>query len=602
MGRSFKTGYWLFKGALLWMPAISFSLAYEVHFLGLEDRAALKALEDTSELISLQDHPPASINGLHYRANRDISNLIQTLHAFAYYDASITTEIKEQGPTFEVYLFIHPGMQYPLFSYEVYNGDCMQLAHIGECPPFTPERLKIKIGSPALSTSIVNGELQLLTELAKCGHPLAYIDKRRVEVDMKEKHVAAASCVQEGPLAKFGPLTFFGLSGTKTTFIETKVGWKEGDIYNADLIEETQERLLKSELFSSVYISHGQQLDEQGELPLKFRFTEAKYKQLSLGAFYATVDGVGGSFAWTNRNIRGMGETLSARGSIASSHVPKKITYVAGNITYKKPDFLSFNQTYRAFAEISQLNIHPYNAFVYRGGNYLERKFDANTQFSLGLKAEHFTISKSGSNGTYLLLGLPLFVSYTVVENILDATKGFSIVYSATPYQSLFWGNQQFAKQRLTGNFYIPLSPSRRAVLALRVQFGSIAGTDQKNIPLSKLFLGGSEDDLRGYRYKTVSPLNEKNEPLGGRSVIFATVETRFKVTKTIGIVPFADFGTVGFSQFPKFDQKWLKSVGAGFRYFAFFGPLRFDIGFPLNKREGIDRNFQFYASVGQTF
>jgi translocation and assembly module TamA len=177
-----------------------------------------------------------------------------------------------------------------------------------------------------------------------------------------------------------------------------------------------------------------------------------------------------------------------------------------------------------------------------------------------------------------------------------------SLAYSITPYQSLFFGNQQFAKQRLTGNFYLPIDPNRRIVLALRMQFGSIAGTAQSHVPLTKLFLGGSEDNLRGYRYKTVSPLNDDNEPLGGRSAIFATIETRFKVTKSIGIVPFADFGTVGFSSFPQLNQKWLKSVGAGFRYFAFFGPLRFDIGFPLNKRKDVDQNFQIYASVGQAF
>lgn len=583
-------------------PAFAFSLSYTVHFVGLEDFAALKALQDTSQLISLHEHPPASINGLRYRTSADIPILLQTLRAFAYYDASITTAIEEKEGTFQVYLFIHPGVQYNLASYKVYNGDCTQIAAIEPCGPFFPERLQLKLGEAALSLSIVNAELNLLTELARCGHPLAYIDKRRVEVDMKDKKVDAAACVQEGPLSRFGPLTFFGLKNTKTDFIETKIGWKEGDIYNSDLIEKTQERLLKSELFSSVYITHGDQLDQQGELPLKMRFTEAKYKQFSIGAFYATVDGLGGSFAWTNRNIRGMGEIISAKGSIASSQLTKKITYIAGNITYKKPDFLAFDQTYRAFAEIYQLNIHPYNAFIYRGANYLEKKISAQAQFSVGLKVEHIHVSQSASNGTYLLMGLPLFISYSAVENILDATKGATVVYSITPYQSLFFGAQHFAKQRLTGNFYLPIDPDRRIVLALRMQFGSIAGTAQSHVPLTKLFLGGSEDDLRGYRYKTVSPLNEHNEPLGGRSAVFATIETRFKVTKTIGIVPFADFGTVSLHPFPKLNDKWFKSVGAGFRYFAFFGPLRFDIGFPLNRRAGIDHAFQIYASVGQAF
>jgi translocation and assembly module TamA len=127
-------------------------------------------------------------------------------------------------------------------------------------------------------------------------------------------------------------------------------------------------------------------------------------------------------------------------------------------------------------------------------------------------------------------------------------------------------------------------------------------GTKQENVPLPVLFLGGSEDDLRGYRYKTVSPLNEDRKPFGGRSAIFLTAEARLRVTETIGVVPFADFGTVAFEQWPQFQAKWFKSVGAGLRYFTFFGPLRFDVGFPLNRRHKVDPAFRIYASIGQTF
>jgi len=58
----------------------------------------------------------------------------------------------------------------------------------------------------------------------------------------------------------------------------------------------------------------------------------------------------------------------------------------------------------------------------------------------------------------------------------------------------------------------------------------------------------------------------------------------------------------VAFEQVPQFNQKWFKAVGVGVRYFAYFGPLRLDIGFPLDRRKHIDPAFHFYASAGQTF
>ena len=40
---------------------------------------------------------------------------------------------------------------------------------------------------------------------------------------------------------------------------------------------------------------------------------------------------------------------------------------------------------------------------------------------------------------------------------------------------------------------------------------------EMRNLPevIQVFFLGGSEDDLRGYRYMTVSPLDELEKPLG---------------------------------------------------------------------------------------
>lgn len=581
---------WVF----LLTPLFASALSYEVHFIGLEDEKALRALRDASQLVSLQYRPPASINGLRYRVAADIPNLLRILHAFAYYEATITSDVKNEEGQAVVDLFLHPGPQFKLSSYSVYRGECKEIAEIPGCCPFSPEQLGVQIGDPALSISLVNAELNILNELARCGYPLAYIDKRRVEVDMATSHVEAATCVQEGPLSKFGPTTFFGIKDIKPRFIERKIAWKEGDIYNADLIEETQRRLLKTELFSSVMVSHGEELDTQSELPMKMRIAEAKHRTLSLGFYYATIDGPGGTFAWTHRNVRGMGEIVSVDGDFSKR-------FLAGNITYKKPDFLNFDQSYRAFFELSREKIHPYLAFTYRLANYIERPMGPKRTISAGLKFEHIKVAQSASNGTYLLVGFPIFGRFDNSDNVLDPTRGYTVVYSMTPYQSMFHGSQRFAKQRLTGTFYVPLTPARKVVLALKMQLGSIAGAKRREIPLPKLFLGGSEDDLRGYRYKTVSPVLG-TKPLGGRSAILASAELRFRIAQKIGIVPFADFGTVTFSEIPSFSAKWFKSVGIGARYFAFFGPLRFDVGFPLDRRKKIDPKFQIYASVGQAF
>lgn len=578
----------------LFAPAFLAAIPYEINFVGLKDSSTLKALLDASDLVVLQDRPPASVNGLRYRIASDIPTLLKVMRAYGYYDATITSDVRNEKETVQVYILIHPGPQYTIASYKIYHGDCTELASLPSCNPFSPESLGLELGIPAYSVNIVNAELNLLTELARCGYPLATVEKRRVEVDMAEKVVNAASCIDEGPLSKFGPISIYGLDTVKSRYVLRRLAWKEGEIYSPDDVEATQKRLINSDLFSSVMISHGDTLDAMGELPMKMRLSEAKHRQVSIGVYYATVDGPGVTFTWTHRNLRGMGETISLDGDFS-------VRYVAGKITYKKPDFLTMNQTYRALAQIERERIHPFTAFIYRFANYIDKKFDPMRNLTIGLDVSHFIISNSASNGAYLLASLPLFVSYNTSDDIMNPTTGYTIVYQGIPFQSLWHAGQHFYKQRLTGTFYIPMG-TKRAIFAGRIQFGSIAGANQENIPLPVLFLGGSEDDLRGYRYMTVSPLNIHRKPYGGRSAIFLTAETRFQFTQTIGIVPFADFGTVTFEELPQFNAKWYKSVGIGLRYFTFFGPLRADIGFPLDRRRGVDPAFRIYASIGQTF
>jgi translocation and assembly module TamA len=52
----------------------------------------------------------------------------------------------------------------------------------------------------------------------------------------------------------------------------------------------------------------------------------------------------------------------------------------------------------------------------------------------------------------------------------------------------------------------------------------------------------------------------------------------------------------------PKFKTKMHWGTGVGLRYYTEFGPLRVDIGFPLNKRKGLDKAYQLYFSIGQAF
>jgi translocation and assembly module TamA len=89
--------------------------------------------------------------------------------------------------------------------------------------------------------------------------------------------------------------------------------------------------------------------------------------------------------------------------------------------------------------------------------------------------------------------------------------------------------------------------------------------------------------------------------PRGGRSLLQAGTELRWKVTDTIGVVPFFEGAGVYESTYPDFNEDMQWAAGLGFRYFTVAGPIRLDLGFPVNPRPS-DDIFQVYISLGQAF
>ena len=90
---------------------------------------------------------------------------------------------------------------------------------------------------------------------------------------------------------------------------------------------------------------------------------------------------------------------------------------------------------------------------------------------------------------------------------------------------------------------------------------------------------------------------------MGGRSLTELSFEARIRtglLGGNLGIVPFIDAGTVGEDSTPSFDQIKL-GAGIGARYLTSFGPLRVDVGIPLNPGPN-DPKFGVYVGLGQSF
>lgn len=579
---------------LFFVPIYVFSLNYDVKFVGLKDVETLNAIKRVSNLVILQKRAPKTINALRFRANSDKEQMLKILEFFGFYDAKINLDLEEKNDIIQVTIFISPGPRYTLKEVNIFS-DCSEKKELDVCD-ITLKSLDLKINSPLITQDILNAQDKLIFLLSGCGYPLAKVEKREVKIDLGHKNAKAEWCLDTGPFCKFGALKINGLTNIDRSFVDKKIRWNLGDTYDVTKVVETQQNLLKTNLFTSVAIIHSDAINEMSELGINLKVVEALHKYITAGISYATIDGFGMSFGWANRNFRSLGEMLAIDANVAQR-------LLLGVATYKKPDFLKVDQDYVLRLEGTREKIPSvYLDFNYSMISRIDTRFSKKIETSIGFKMEYDEITQSGNNGNFFLLSLPFYLKNSTANNLLNPTKGYTIIYRAIPYKNVINSAKYFLKQKLTYNLYIPIGSNRTLVLASRLQLGSVMGANVFDVPMSKLFLGGSDDDLRGYKYRTVSPLNSENEPIGGRSTIYYTFEPRFRMTQKIGFVPFLDLGVVSLKEYPQVNQKWFKSVGAGLRYFSFFGPIRIDVGVPLDRRKGIDSRYKIYVNIGQTF
>ena len=137
-------------------------------------------------------------------------------------------------------------------------------------------------------------------------------------------------------------------------------------------------------------------------------------------------------------------------------------------------------------------------------------------------------------------------------------------------------------------------------VVAARARFGTILGSTVDQIAPSRRFYAGGGASVRGYGYQAIGPrYGEDDDPVGGKSLAEFSLEGRIRFGN-FGVVPFVDAGNISTSFLPRFRDLRV-GAGLGVRYYSNFGPIRVDVGTPINPQSG-DPKIAVYVSLGQAF
>ncbi len=568
------------------------AVPYQVAIEGVGDAALRGLLEQVSETFRLLDRPPPSLARLRRGAQDDRQRLLEVLRSEAYYDGQVEVALDGSVQPAEVTFRIDLGPIYRLASVSI------------EVEPPEPQlvtptaaEIGLELGAPAAARTILDAEGAQLQRVREQGFILAELSPRRAVVDHDTETMDLTLRVRPGPLSRFGPVTLEGLTTVDQDFVANRLDWRPGERITPARLEAARASLRETGLFTSVQIDVGDVPGPDGRLPVTVDLIERKHRSIGLGVRYRTDEGPGGNVSWEHRNMFGRGErvAIEADGSFIGAFLLA---------SFRKPDFGRRNQALLSDVRLAYDDTDAFESKSARARVGLERLLGDGMTVALGVSflAQEVEDKASGEGSeSFGLLSLPARFEWDRSDDLLDPSSGGRLRAENEPFVDVIGNGLLFNKTRLDYAHYVEVLEEPQIVLAGRTAVGAMIGEPREDIPANLRFYAGGGGSVRGFGYQLAGKLNDNHDPIGGRSLLELSGEVRVRITETIGAVAFVDAGTVYSSSVPDFSETLRIGAGPGLRYFSPIGPLRLDVGFPLNPRDS-DDTWQLYISIGQAF
>ncbi|HIJ63337.1 MAG TPA: BamA/TamA family outer membrane protein, partial [Rhodospirillaceae bacterium] len=468
------------------------TVAYAVSLQGVEDDGLAEAIRDGSRLFGLVEQQPPGMIALARRADEDRRRIAEVLRAEGYYDAGLDIAIDRQAQPVAVTVTVDPGQRTRLVAWTTSPDLGITGGDVGVLP-----------GMPAVSQAVIAAEGRMLQLLALRAHPLAKVVDRQVVVDHATLGMTVTEQVDPGPLARFAAPSIAGLVGVDRRWVENRVPWQPGDLFDPAKIEALRKALAGSGLFAAVAVNTGEALDADGRLPIRVTLTERPDRSTGFGVVYSTSEGPQGQAFWEARNLLGAAERL-------------RLTALGGRqrslllADWRQPDRFGRDRDLLADVSYERQDTEAFRARTAAVSGGIGWRLSPVWSLSGAVSLEHIDDSGGGTGaGIFDLLSVPLTARRETSDNLLDPASGGLGSVELRPYQEITGAGRRFTRLDIKQTAHFEVLDRRRVILALRGEVGSYLNSKAVDLPVEKRFYAGGGGSLRGYRLGFAGPLTD---------------------------------------------------------------------------------------------
>jgi len=515
-----------------------------------------------------------------------------------------------------------------LVTLEVDTGPRFTLADIViEAEPTQPEdliaeALTVEPGDPITASAVLFGEALIATKLPENGYPFAKVGARDIALNADQQDGVYTLPVDTGPRAKIGDFAISGDAVFDADHIAEIARFAPGDLYDSRNLDDLRRALAATTLLRSFSVEPKPTGEDAGDgaqyVTIEVDQTAGLPRTLAGTVGYGTGQGLRVEGSWSHRNL------FPPEGALTASLIAGTLEQGAG-LAFRRANAGKRDRTFDLGVSALRSNFDAFEATTGRVGatySYVSTPiWQKRITYAFGVEAlasvEEAFDTQAGAfvDQTYLIGAASAQVGFDTSDDLLNPTRGFRLEALVQPEGSIDGGFTPYVRTVLDASVYVPAGKS--LVLASRARFGTLQGADNLDIAPSRRFYAGGGGSVRGFGFQELGPRVEAPndnfdpddpdetddpftlEPIGGRSVVEASAEARYRFGD-YGVVAFVDAGQVYSATLPTLSDIRF-GVGLGARVYTNFGPVRVDVGTPINRRDGESR-INLYVSIGQAF
>jgi outer membrane protein insertion porin family len=448
------------------------------------------------------------------------------------------------------------------------------------------------------------------------------------KVNAPAKEVDVALMITKGPPVYFNRILIAGNTKTRDKVVRRELEATEQELFSGTKITQSRNALQRTGYFEDVQFST-KKTDQPDTVDLLVDVKEGPTGTFSIGAGYSSGDGFLFNSSIAERNLFGRGQTANGTFSLGSKRQDFILSY---NEPYLNDTKLALGvdafNTEREFTDFKERKIgmalntsYPLKSVslpffgirrsdVSKGSDELTRDAPLTMwdymrgSMSYELTREKISdvdadapVSIQDEKGTSLTSALTPGITYDSRDHFFNPSEGTKSSF-AVKFAGL-GGDSRFIKSDISARWYYPLlkDPSWGGsyVFSVGGTLGYGIGFDQPSsskyeLPLFERYFPGGINSVRGFADRSLGP-KEDGDVVGGDKQAIMNFELHFPIAEQYGLrgLAFFDIGQA-FKESASFNfSDFRRSVGVGARWMSPFGPLRVELGFPLNKQSGDD-------------